>query len=130
MTAPPDDWEERDAERRRRAERAVRGVFAATLCLEALTVVLVPRAVAPTDGLGTTRLVLLLGLAALMVVTSGMLRRRWGLAVGSVLQLALLACGLITTAMFALGAVFGLIWVYELRLRNELLTPAPPPVES
>jgi hypothetical protein len=105
-----------------RRGRAVRGAFAATLVLEALTVLFVPRAIAQFGpGLTPVRLGLLLGLAGALAVTAFCQRRRWGLAAGSLLQLGLVACGVLVGAMYALGIVFGLIWIYLLRLRRDLL---------
>ena len=105
-----------------RTARAVRGVFAATLTLEALTVLFVPRAVSQFgSGLTTTKLVILLVLAALFIVAAGLIRRPFGLVLGSVLQLCLIACGVMTNAMYILGVIFGAIWLYELHIRKLLL---------
>ncbi len=108
-----------------RVARAVRGALAATLLLEAVTVLFVPRAIAQVgDGLTAGRLALLLTLAGLLLVAAGLQRRRAGLILGSVLQLALIATGLLTPVMYALGALFTLVWIYMLRLRRHLLGPA------
>jgi Protein of unknown function (DUF4233) len=105
-----------------RTLRAVRGTFAATLVLEALVVLLVPRTIAQFgDGLVGWKLGLLLGLAAVLVIAAGMLGRPWGLRLATALQLGLLACGLLTAAMFVLGAVFGGIWYFLLTVRRDLL---------
>lgn len=123
------EWAAREEARVRGASRAVRGMFAGTLCMEAFTVALVPTVVAKFgSGLTAPKLAALLGLAGLLVATAFLLRRRWGLALASALQFAVIACGVLTGAMYALGVLFGLIWLYELRVRRELLThrPAPP----
>lgn len=105
-----------------RAQRAVHGMLAGTLCLEALMVLFVPRAIAATDdGLGGGRLALLLGLVVLLGVAASMVGRRVGLLMGTVLQVAVIACGVLTPVMYALGVVFAAIWVYELRVRVQLL---------
>lgn len=110
------------AERTQRAERAVRGVLAGTLGLEALMVLFVPRAIAQTGpGLTTGRLVILLVLFALLLVTAFVVPRRAGLILGTVLQFAVIACGVLTIAMYVLGVIFLAIWVYELRVRSQLL---------
>jgi hypothetical protein len=107
-----------------RTERAVRGALAAALTLEALVVLLVPRAIAQFgSGLAGWKLAVLLTLAGLLVVTAALAGRRAGRLLGSALQVALIACGLLTAAMFVLGAVFAAIWIFLLRLRRELLTP-------
>jgi hypothetical protein len=126
---PGEDFATLEQARLRGAARAVRGMFAGTLCLEAFTVVLVPRTVAQFGtGLTTVKLAVLLVLAALLVVVAFLQRRRWGTPLGSVLQVGVIGCGVLTGAMYALGGIFALIWLYELRLRRELLTPrsAPP----
>jgi hypothetical protein len=108
--------------RTERAERAVRGVLAGTLGLEALMVLFVPRAIAQTGpGLTTGRLVVLLVLFALLLFTAFLVPRRAGLVLGTVLQVAVIACGVFTVAMYVLGILFLAIWVYELRVRTQLL---------
>lgn len=108
--------------RRARTERAVRGALAAALCLEALTVLLVPRAVAPVSdgGLSGGLLAVLLGLVAALLVAAGLQRSPAGLVLGSVLQLAVLATGVLVGAMYVVGLLFGAVWVYLLWVRREL----------
>lgn len=109
-----------------RTVKAVRGVFAATLTLEALTVLFVPRAVAQSgSGLTTTKLVILIVLAVLLIVAAGLQRRQVGLVLGTVLQVGLIACGVMTGAMYVLGIVFTAIWLYELHIRRQLLGTPP-----
>lgn len=109
--------------RRTRAMRAARGALAGALILEAITVLFVPRAIAPVGGPGLTggRLAVLLTLAGLLIVASGVQRRRWGLGFGSVLQLAVVATGVLLPAMYVLGIVFGAVWVYLLKVRRDLV---------
>ncbi|MEN3356562.1 MAG: hypothetical protein V7637_544 [Mycobacteriales bacterium] len=110
------------AERRARAERAVRGAFAATLALEAIMMLFVPRAIAQSGpGLTTGRLTVLLGLAGVLLAAAGLQRRRFGLPLGSALQLAVVATGVLAPAMYVLGAIFGLVWIYLLRVRRDVL---------
>ncbi len=97
------------------------------LCLEALTVLFVPRAIAQFGpGLTAGRLTLLLVLAGLLLVTAFLQRGPAGLVLGSVLQLAVLATGLLTGAMYVVGGLFAAVWLYLLRLRRDLLRRAPP----
>ena len=116
-----------------RAEHAIRGTLAAGLILEGLTVLFVPQTVAALsdDGLGAVRLGLLLGLAVALFVAAGLQRFRAGLVLGSVLQVPVIATGLLVGAMWVLGLVFAGIWIYLLRVRQEILAaatrPAPPP---
>lgn len=116
-----------------RAEHAIRGTLAAGLILEGLTVLFVPQTVAALsdDGLGAVRLGLLLGLAVALFVAAGLQRSRAGLVLGSALQVPVIATGLMVGAMWVLGLVFAGIWVYLLRVRQEILAAAargaPPP---
>jgi hypothetical protein len=112
---------------RQRARRAVHGALAATLGLEALTVLFVPRAIAQSGaGLTAVRLAVLLGLAGLLIVGAVLQRHRVGLALGSVLQLGVIATGVFTSAMYVLGGLFALIWIYLLRIRRATLHGVPP----
>jgi hypothetical protein len=120
--AAPAPTEEQLAERAIRANRATRGALAAVLCLEALVVLLVPRAIAFTStGLGGTRAGLLISLAVVMVAAAGLMRRPWGIGLGSVLQLPFILTGVWLTAMFVIAAIFATIWLSLLNLRRELV---------
>ena len=107
--------------RARRANRATRGALAAVLCLEAVVVLLVPRAIAFTTGLGTTRTVILVALAVLLVLVGGLLRRPWGIAVGSGMQVVFTATGFLIPTMFVVGVIFAAIWGRLLMLRHEVV---------
>ncbi|MDT4959079.1 MAG: hypothetical protein QOD31_2878 [Pseudonocardiales bacterium] len=114
--------EEQRAERAARANRATRGALSAVLGLEALVVLLVPRAIAFTStGLGGTRAGLLIALAVMMVAAAGLMRRPWGIGVGSALQLPFILTGVWLTAMFVVAAIFATIWLSLLNLRKELV---------
>jgi hypothetical protein len=116
-----------------RAGRALRGAAAAILLLEGIAVLFVPRAIAQTEaGLGGVRLTLLLVLAVVLLLASGIQRRPRGLETATALQVPLLLTGLIDGAMWFVGGVFVLIWLYLLQVRKELLgspfrEPAAPP---
>jgi Protein of unknown function (DUF4233) len=113
---------EQRAERAARADRATRGALAAVLGLEALVVLLVPRAIAFTEtGLGGTRAGLLIALAVIMVAAAGLMRRPWGIGLGSLLQLPFILTGVWLTAMFVIAAIFATIWLSLLNLRRELV---------
>lgn len=47
-------------------------------------------------------------------LTAGALRWRWGIVVGSVLQVAVLATGLFVPAMWFVGGVFAILWSYAI----------------
>ncbi len=111
-----------DQERIRRADRATRGGLAALLCLEAFVVLLVPRAIAQTaSGLSATKTSLLIGLAVLLVACGFALRRRWGVAAGSALQLLVAATIALIPAIAVVVVFFLLIWWYLLRTRHQLV---------
>jgi hypothetical protein len=117
--------EEQEA-RRNKANRATRGGLAGILCLEAFVVLLVPRAIAQTsEGLDGSKTGLLVVLAAVLVAVGFLLRRPWGIAVGSVLQVLLAATVVLVPAMIIVVVFFVAIWVYLLRTRHQLVgTPA------
>jgi hypothetical protein len=92
------------------------------LILEGITVLFVPMAIARIgqDGISTTQLVLLLLLAAALFTTAGLQRRRFGPVAASVLQLAVIATGVLVPAMYFLGLLFAGVWVYLLWVRQEI----------
>ncbi len=111
--------EEREAQRLQRANRATRGGLAALLCLEAFWVLLVPRGIANTpEGVSTTKTLLLVGLAAVLVGCALSLTRPWGIAFGSVLQVVLAATILLVPALAVVVVIFLLLWLYLLRTRR------------
>ncbi len=98
--------------------RAVRSVAAAALGLEGLTVLLALAPIAKLGGgLTPWRAAAVIALAVMLIVTAGLLRRRWAYHLGSLLQVAVAAAGFLTPAMFFLGLAFALVWLYVLRLR-------------
>jgi hypothetical protein len=115
-----------------RAGRALGGAGAAILLLEGIAVLFVPRGIAQSgDGLTGFRLTVLIVLAVLLILASGVQRRPRGLVLGTVLQVPLLLTGLLGSAMWLVGGLFVLIWAYLLQTRKELLgspfgQPAPP----
>lgn len=50
--------------------------------------------------------------AILMVLTAGVLRRRWGMVTGWVLQVIVLASALLVPAMLFVALIFGGLWGY------------------
>ena len=125
-TSEPREHELDELARQHRADRATRGVLAGALGLEAVVTLLVPRALAFSEGgLGVTKTVLLVSLAVLMIAGAGLVRRPWGIGLGSMLQVAFLLTGLWLWALLLIAAVFAAVWIRVLWLRHELLaTPA------
>ena len=104
--SPAEPTPEQYAERARRAN---------------LVVLLVPRAIAFTTGLGPVRTGICIGLAVIMIAAAGCTRRAWGIALGSGLQVAFLATGFLIATMFLVGAIFCAIWLRILMLRHEVV---------
>ncbi|SDY07436.1 Protein of unknown function [Modestobacter sp. DSM 44400] len=112
-----------------RAGKALGGAAAAILLLEGIAVLFVPRGIAQSGpGLTGFRLTVLLVLAALLIVACGVQRRPQGLVIGTVLQVPLVLTGLLGPAMWLVGGLFALIWLYLLQVRKDLLgSPFGPP---
>jgi hypothetical protein len=51
-------------------------------------------------------------LILIMLVTLGLLRFRWGFAVGWAVEIAIVATGFVLPAMFVVGGFFALLWAY------------------
>jgi Protein of unknown function (DUF4233) len=120
MTEPQLTEAQRE-ERRQKADRATRAVLAALLCLEALVMLLVPRAIAQTStGLDAAKTITLVALAVVLVATAGLLRRRWGIGVGSVLQVLVLATAVWERALVVIGLMFIGLWWWVLTMRRDL----------
>lgn len=101
--------------------KGIRGVFAATLVLESI-VVLLALLVLPKFGDGATPLGvgIIAAVAVLMIVASGLQRRPWGLGLALGLQVAVLACGFFVPALTAMGLVFVAVWGGLLYLRRDV----------
>jgi hypothetical protein len=122
--APAETEDERlDREwRQGKANRACRGTLAAVLTLEAFVMLLVPRAIAQTTtGLTTAKTLVLVGFAVVLVCVGALLRRPWGIAVGSALQVLVLATGFWEPTLFLVAVCFIGIWLWTLNLRHQLV---------
>jgi hypothetical protein len=121
-STPAEPTAEQIAERAFRANRATRGALAGVLGLEALVLLLMPRAIAfSSSGLGVTRTLILVGLAVVFIVAAGMVRRPYGIGLGSALQVVFVLTGFLLAAMFFVGVVFAAIWGALLRTRRDLV---------
>jgi len=60
---------------------------------------------------GNSGLILGVALALALLLTAGLLKKRAGWFIGSVLQVAMLAYGFIVPAFFIVGGVFVALWV-------------------
>jgi hypothetical protein len=65
----------------------------------------------------TSRELLLGGvLAILLILNSGILKRRGGYLLGSILQLCLIGYGLVVPQMFFMGGLFLILWIFAIVL--------------
>lgn len=109
------------ADRVRRADRATRGALAAVLALEAVVVLLLPRALAFSgSGLGVTKTILLVLFALLLILAAGLMRRPWGIGLGSSLQVVFALTGIWLLAMLFVAAIFVAVWLRLLVLRRDV----------
>lgn len=88
-----------------------RGMCAAVLCLEGITLALTtPVLIAVADVSVSRALTLGLGLGIVCLLLAGMLRAPWAYSLGWAVQLGAIALGFAVPMMFFLGAVFALLW--------------------
>ena len=98
-----------------------RAMCATILVLEAVVLGLTaPVMIAVADVATTTALLVGLGLALAAFLAAGMLGRPGGYALGTAVQVAAVALGLVVTVMFVLGAVFGGLWALALSLGRRI----------
>lgn len=101
--------------------KGFRGVVAAILVLEALSVLFCLMVVTKIDGTGgAVGVVLVLGLALALVVTTRLLARSWGLRLVAALQVAVIVSGLIVPVLTALGVIFGVVWAVVWYMRRDV----------
>ena len=101
---------------------AVRGVGAATLLLEFLVLLLAiqPLRTLLPDAPGAAS-VLALVLALLCLAGAGLLGRRWAWPAVTVLQVAVVATGVVHWMLGVVGVIFLLVWIYVLNVRKTIL---------
>jgi Protein of unknown function (DUF4233) len=88
------------------------------LALEAIVMLLAGPAVLSLErgNISALRVGYLFGLAVLLIVAAARLRKPGGKVIASVLQLFVIASGVVTWPMYVVGLAFTGIWVYWLRL--------------
>ena len=124
---PAEPTPEQYAARARRADRASRGALAGVLGLEAVVALLIPRTIAFTTGLGPVRTGICIALAVVLVGGAALVRRPWGIGVGSGLQVLFLASGILIATMFLVAALFIAVWLRILMFRHEVVgSPSGP----
>ncbi|MET7881074.1 DUF4233 domain-containing protein [Micromonospora profundi] len=106
----------------RNPERAVRGLGAGTLSLEALVLLLAIQPIRVVGGdLSGTAIGVVVALAVVAVLLAGMMRRQWAWHAGTVFQGLLMLAGLLHWSLLALGIIFALVWAYALHVRRVIL---------
>ncbi|MER7460162.1 DUF4233 domain-containing protein [Micromonospora sp. NPDC126480] len=106
----------------RNPERAVRGLGAGVLSLEALVLVLAIQPIRVVGGgLSGSAVAAVVALAVLAVLLAGLMRRPWAWHAGTALQGALMLAGLLHWSLLALGVIFALVWAYALHVRRVIL---------
>lgn len=104
--------------------RSFRGVMAATLVLEAIVVLLALPVVANVgsvgDGMTTTSLVYLVGLAVALVLLTGIQGRPWAIWVNLALQLVPIAGFLVYPGVGVVGVLFTVVWLLIAHFRAEV----------
>jgi hypothetical protein len=101
---------------------AVRGMGSGTLALEAMVLLLAIQPIRILGGdLSGWGIGAVVALAVLCVLIAGSMRRRWAWPAGTVLQVLLLAGGLLHWSLAALGLIFGAAWAYASYVRRSIL---------
>jgi Protein of unknown function (DUF4233) len=84
------------------------------------------------DNHGSLAIALGIILMIALILNSGIMKRKVGWVLGSILQLCLIGYGFVVTAMFFLGTVFAALWVAAIvvgrkgeAIRAELLANPP-----
>jgi hypothetical protein len=102
--------------------RAVRGLGAGTLILETIVLLLAIQPIRVLGGeLSGAAVGVIIALAVLAVLISGLLRRDWAWHAATVLQGLLMLAGFLHWSLAALGILFALTWVYVMHVRRSIL---------
>lgn len=97
------------------------GVFAATLVLESIVVLLALLVLSKFgDGATVLGVSVIVALAVAMIVAAGRQRRSWGLRLALALQVVMIACGLLVPVLGVMGLVFAAVWALLLLLRRDV----------
>jgi hypothetical protein len=104
-------------------QRAARALGAAALTLEGITLLLAIQPIRVLGaGLTTTAIVVIVAAAVVAFALAAMMRRNWAWHAAGLLQVALLAGGFAHWAIAAVGIIFGLAWLYVLKVRRTILS--------
>lgn len=117
-------------------QRAVRSLGAAAMTLEGITLLLAIQPIRmladrtpgssaqalPWHGPTTAATVFLVVVAVAAFVLAGMMKRAWAWPAAGILQLVLLGGFFAHWSIAAIGVVFGLAWLYVLKVRRTILS--------
>jgi hypothetical protein len=117
-------------------ERAARSLGAAAMTLEGITLLLAIQPirmltdrtpgssahVPPWQGGTTAAVIFLVVAAATAFVLAGMMKRAWSWHAAGVLQIVLIAGFFAHWSIAAIGVMFGLAWLYVLKVRRTILS--------
>jgi len=107
----------------RNPQAAVRGLGAGTLALEAIVLLLAIQPIRILGGdLSGWGVAAVIALAVLAALIAGSMKRRWAWPAGTVLQVLLLASGLLHWSLAALALIFGAAWAYASYVRKSILS--------
>ena len=120
-TVPPPDEGAAAPGRPRRRRGAAESLLSIVLVLEAMSMFFVMLVVNGRDLL-PTGVAFGGGLAAIvvMLLVSRVLRHRWGIVLGWIVQAGLIACGLLDPVMYVVAGVFVALWTYCLVKGTQL----------
>lgn len=101
--------------------KAMRGIMAGTLILEALVVFLVLTVILridPDQNFTPAKIAFVVGLGTAMIVACGFQGRPWAIPLNIALQVALIAGFWVHSSMGVMGIFFALVWAYILYVRG------------
>lgn len=90
------------------------------LFLEAFVALFLGLALFGLNGKNPVFLIAAVVLAVLLIATCSVIGKKWGPAVGWILQLVLIAGGFWEPAMFVVGVLFAIAWWYALRTGGRI----------
>ncbi|MFJ3956781.1 DUF4233 domain-containing protein [Arthrobacter sp. NPDC090010] len=104
--------------------RSVKVTFASTvLVLEAFVMffaALVIFGLRKSDPSAPVLLWVGIGLSILMILACAFLRKAWGVGLGWIIQILLIATGFLEPMMFLIGVLFAIAWWYGLRAGSRI----------
>ena len=104
-------------------KRAARSLGAAAMTLEGISLLL---AIQPVrllaSGDTTAAVIFLIAVSVAAFVLAGMMKRSWAWHAAGALQVVLLIGFLAHWSVAAIGVVFGLAWLYVLKVRRTILS--------